>query len=66
MFLLIGEIDKVLKKVRPKITAILRTQAFYSVNDLIIQYKTHVLCDLEFSSLAIFHAGKSFLAALDS
>ena len=35
-------IDLLLTKIRPKITAILRTRGYYSVPDLITQFKTHI------------------------
>ncbi len=61
-----AEIEKILKKVKPKITAILRVASLYSVRDLVLQYKAHVLCDFEFSTGAIFHVGKSKLHKLDA
>ena len=50
-----------MKKARPKVTAILRTRHIYNDVDLINQYKTHVLPLLGFSSGAIFHAAKTHL-----
>ena len=35
-------VDEVLKKIRPKTTAILRTRGYYSVPALILQFKTFV------------------------
>ena len=35
-------IEDLMSKIRPKITAILRTRAYYKVPDLIGQFKTHI------------------------
>ena len=35
-------IEQMLSKVRPKITAILRTRAYYSLPQLVTQFKTHI------------------------
>ena len=35
-------IEELMSKIRPKITAILRTRAYYSTLDLIGQFKTHI------------------------
>ena len=58
-------IDAIAKKVRPKIKNLLRMRAFYSVEDLVLQYKTHILPILECHNGAIFHAADSHLAVLD-
>ena len=38
----------------------------YSTNDLVVQFKTHILCLLEYSNAAIYHASSSHLESLDS
>jgi hypothetical protein len=35
-------VEQVLSKIRPKITAILRTRIFYNIPDLILQFKTQI------------------------
>ena len=54
-------IDQLLSKIRPKCTAILRTRAYYSVTELIGQYKTHVWSLVEMYSGAYFHAASTLL-----
>ena len=54
------------KKAAPKAQAILATRGFYSIRDLIGQFKSHVWCHLEFSSGAIYHAADSHLKDVDS
>jgi len=58
-------IDQILSKIRPKITAILRTRGFYSTSDLVQQFKTHVWCHMEIHNGALFHAAPSLLEKLD-
>ena len=53
-------IDQLLAKIRPKSTAILRTRAYYSIDDLITQYKTHIWGLVEIHTGGYFHAA-SFL-----
>ena len=59
------EIRRIRRKVRPKIQAILNTRAYYDTTGLLQQYKAHVLCLLEQSSVAIYHAAQTHLDALD-
>ena len=59
------ECRRIVKKARPKCTAILRTSSYYSVKELLNQFKTHVLCLLEGSSCAVFHASNTHLQSLD-
>ena len=59
------EIRRIKKKASPKISAILQTRAFYSLDGLLQQYKAHVLCILEGSVCAIYHAAQSHLNSLD-
>jgi hypothetical protein len=58
-------IDQILSKIRPKITAILRTRGFYDVPDLVNQFKTHVWSHMEMHLGGIFHAASSLLAKID-
>ena len=58
-------IERIRKKASPKIEAILATKHFYDTPGLIKQYKSHVLCLLEGSALAIYHAAVSNLDKLD-
>ena len=58
-------IDLLLGKVRSKITAILRTRAYYSISDLITQFKTQVWGLMEANSGGLFHAATSLLQRID-
>ena len=58
-------IDQLMAKVRPKITAILRTRSFYSTPELICQFKTHIWSHMEMHSGGIFHAASSLLDKID-
>ena len=58
-------IDQLLTRIRPKITAILRTRAYYSVPQLITQFKTHIWGLMEANSGGIFHAATHLLAKID-
>jgi len=58
-------IDQLLSKIRPKITAILRTRGFYSIPDLVSQYKTHIWGLIEVNIGGYFHAASSLLAKID-
>jgi hypothetical protein len=59
------ESDRICKKARPKLKALLRTKHFNSLSSLIIQYKAHVLTLLEGSALAMYHAAAMYLDKLD-
>jgi len=59
-------IAKIMAKARPKITALLRTRSFYSISDMISQYKAHVLTILEVNTGAFYHAVTSILDPLDN
>ena len=49
-------IDQLLTKLRPEITAILRTWAYYSVFQLLTQFKTHIWGLMKANSGGFFHA----------
>ena len=58
-------VDKVVKKISPKVTALLRTRRFHSQAALIAQYKSHILCHLDRCGGAVFHASDTVLLPLD-
>ena len=58
-------IEQLMAKVRPKITAILRTQSFYSSPEFICQFKTHIWGLVEANNGGYFHASTTLLAKLD-
>ena len=58
-------VQKVLGKARPKLQALLQTQRFYTTGEMVVQYKTHLLCTLESCNAAIYHAADSTLEPLD-
>ena len=62
---MVNEIHRMHKKASAKTKAILRTCRFYDTAGLIQQFKSHVLCILEGSNAAIYHAAVSHLALLD-
>ena len=49
-------IDLLLTQIRPKVTAILRTRAYYSVPELLPQFKIHIWELMEANMGGIFHA----------
>ena len=61
-----AQIDHILSKVRPRITAILRTRGKYDTEQLVLQYKTHILGFMEYSCGCISHASKTQLDRLDA
>ena len=58
-------IEATMRKVTPKIKALLRTKPYYSTSDLVRQYKTHVLGLAEANTGAIYHAAQTVLEPLD-
>jgi hypothetical protein len=58
-------IKKVANRARPKMIALLKTKRFYTTKEMIIQFKTHLLCVLESCSAAIYHASESVLDPLN-
>ena len=59
------EVGRVRSKASPKVKALLLTRPFYSIAAMVLQFKTHVLCLLEGTVSAIFHAATSHLDILD-
>ena len=59
------EIRRIMNKASQKIAAILNTRSFHSLEGLLQQYKANVLCILEGSACAIYHAAQSHLSTLD-
>ena len=53
-------------KARPKVKAILRSRKFYGVNDLMTQFKAHVLCLLEGNTGGFYHACDTTIGRLDA
>ena len=60
-----SNIRGILAQARPKVKALLRSRRFYSTNDMIRQYKTHVLCRLELNSAGFYHASDTALDPLE-
>ena len=58
-------IEDLMSKIRPKITAILRTRAYYKVPDLIGQFKTHIWGLIEAHNGGYFHATSSLLDKIE-
>lgn len=58
-------IEKIIAKARPKITALLRACSYYSQEAMVTQFRTHVLCLLETSVGGFYHATSSALSSLD-
>ena len=58
------ETNRIRKKTRPKIQAILQNRAFYDTAGVIQQYKSHVLCLLAQPCVAIRHAAQAHLDSL--
>jgi len=49
-----------------KLRTLLRTRRFYSVSDLIVLYKSHLLSYLEYRTPAIYHATRALISRLDA
>ena len=58
-------VQKVVAKARPKPHALLKTKRYYCTQDLVTQFKTHVLCVLESCTAAVYHATNTTLEPLD-
>ena len=58
-------IDQLLAKIRPRSTAILRTRGYYSVPDLINQYKTQIWGLVEAHCGGYFHAATTLLEKIE-
>ena len=58
-------VEALLKKARPKLQALMRTRSYYDLDNMVLQYKTHVLGIVESVTAGIYHAGSSILAPLD-
>ena len=59
-------IDKLYRKSKPKARALLRCRRYYSHNDLLLLFKSHVRSQIEWCTGAIYHAAPSKLAWLDA
>ena len=62
---MLPEINRILSKAKPKVTAILRTTPYFNTTDLLLQFKSHVWPHLEGTTGAIYHAHTTHLAKLD-
>ena len=58
-------IDQVACEVRPKIKALIRSRPYYSLEDMITQFKTHVWGKIEYHHGATLHACESALSKID-
>ena len=58
-------VETLLKKARPKLQALMRPRSHYDLDNMVLQYKTHVLGIVESVTAGIYHAGSSILAPLD-
>ena len=58
-------VQKVAGKARAKLHAVLKTKRYYNTDDLVLQFKTHVLCLLETVTPAVYHASSTALAPLN-
>ena len=59
------ETKRIRKKSSPKVKAILATRSLYDTKAMVQQFKTHVLCLLEQSAGAVYHASETHLSSLD-
>ena len=58
-------IAAILQKARPKMRALLRTRGQYNIEDMFLQFKTHILGILESNIGGIYHATNTALMPLD-
>ena len=58
-------IQKMLARARPKVTALLRSRRYYDVKAMINQYKAHVLCLLEVNPGGFYHAVDTVLEPIE-
>ena len=58
-------VEQDLSKIRPKIRAILRTRGYYSIPNLILQFKTHIWGLIETNMGGYFHAASYLLENID-
>ena len=58
-------IQKLVKRLRPKLQALMRTRQCDSLEDMMLQYKSHVLSVAESNIGVIYHACSILLAPLD-
>ena len=58
-------VSKIVGKARSKSTALLRSKRYYGTNDMVHQFKTHVLCHLELNTGGFYHALDTVLDPLD-
>jgi hypothetical protein len=58
-------VEQVLSKIRPKVTAILRTRGYYITAELILQFKTHIWGLIEGNIGGYSHAAASLLEKIN-
>ena len=58
-------VEQILNKIRPKVTAILRTRAYYGIPDLILQVKIQIWGLIEAHMAGYSHAASSMLVKID-
>jgi len=58
-------VDAILKTARPKCRMLMHSRPYYSNNDMIMQFKTHILGIVESNIGGIYHATQTVLAPLD-
>ena len=60
------DIESILSRCRPKIRALLRMRNFYSVPELVQQFKTHIWGLIEYHTPAIYHCARGLLSKVDA
>ena len=58
-------VETLLKKRRPKMQALMRTRFYYALENMMLQYRIHVLGICESVTAGIYHAGVTILAPFD-
>ncbi len=58
-------VQKTVQKAKPKLRSLLRSRPYHTTPQMVLQYKAHILCLLEFPTGAVYHATASVLSKLD-
>ena len=58
-------VDQITCEVRPKIKALLRSRPFYSLEDMVTQFKTHIWGKIEYHHGATLHACDNAIARIE-
>jgi len=56
----------IVRRLRPKIRAMLRTRLMYDTSQMIVQFKTHIWGIAEYQNGSIMHASPTILQKLDN